>query len=143
MRFKNSLRTASLAACLAAAPAAMAEESPAIEAMQDYLDFSEYHAGIILVEQIPAEEWKNILVIDTRSADQYDAEHIPGAINIDWRALLGQRNELPTDQTLLLYCNSGTLSAQAGFALRVSGMNNVKILQGGFNEWKAYNGERR
>ena len=41
---------------------------------------------------------------------------------------------------MLLYCNTGTLSAQAGFALRVAGYDNVHILQGGFAEWKAKGG---
>jgi rhodanese-related sulfurtransferase len=47
---------------------------------------------------------------------------------------------LPKDKSILIYCNSGTLSAQAGFALRVAGMDNVRILQGGFDEWKAKGG---
>lgn len=42
--------------------------------------------------------------------------------------------------TVLAYCNTGTLSAQAGFALRVAGYENVRILQGGYAEWKAKGG---
>jgi rhodanese-related sulfurtransferase len=41
---------------------------------------------------------------------------------------------------VLVYCNAGTLSAQAGFALRVAGMENVRILQGGISEWKTKGG---
>jgi rhodanese-related sulfurtransferase len=41
---------------------------------------------------------------------------------------------------VLLYCNTGSLSAQAGSALRVAGYDNVRILQGGFAEWKAQGG---
>ena len=41
---------------------------------------------------------------------------------------------------MLVYCNTGTLSAQAGFALRVAGWENVRILQGGLSEWKATGG---
>jgi len=33
-----------------------------------------------------------------------------------------------------------TLSSQAALALRVAGMENVRILQGGFTEWKAKGG---
>jgi len=32
------------------------------------------------------------------------------------------------------------LAAQAGFALRVAGWENLRILQGGFEEWKAKGG---
>jgi rhodanese-related sulfurtransferase len=108
--------------------------------MEAYFDFSEYEGGTILPEQIPAEDWKNIYVIDTRDADQFQKAHIPGAVNIDWRKVLGQRSKLPGNRMVLLYCNAGTLSSQAAIALRVAGMENVRILQGGFTEWKAKGG---
>lgn len=120
---------------LPALPAGAAD-SPALKAMEEYFEFSEYGGGTILPEQIPAEDWKKIYVIDTRDADQYQKDHIPGAVNIDWRQLLSRRAELPGDRMVLVYCNAGTLSAQAGLALRVAGMDNVRILQGGFNEWR-------
>jgi len=117
-----------------------AADNAAVKAMEEYFEFSEYGGATILPEQIPAEDWKNVYVIDTRDADQYQKAHIPGAVNIDWRQVLGRRAELPGDKMVLVYCNSGTLSAQAGLALRVAGMENVRILQGGFNEWKAKGG---
>ena len=123
------------------APATVfAEDKAAISAMEAYFDFSEYEGGTILPEQIPAEDWNNIYVIDTRDAEQYQKAHIPGAVNIDWRKVLGQRNKLPDNKMVLLYCNAGTLSSQAAIALRVAGMENVRILQGGFTEWKAKGG---
>lgn len=120
--------------------AAVAADNTAIKVMEEYFDFSEYGGATILPEQIPAEDWKKILVIDTRDAGQYKSDHIPGAINIEWRQVLGRRAELPGDRMVLVYCNAGTLSAQAGLALRVAGMDNVRILQGGFTEWKAKGG---
>ena len=117
-----------------------AADNAAVKAMEEYFEFSEYGGATILPEQIPAEDWKNIYVIDTRDADQYQKAHIPGAVNIDWRQVLGRRAELPGDRMVLVYCNAGTLSAQAGLALRVAGMENVRILQGGFSEWKAKGG---
>lgn len=61
-------------------------------------------------------------------------------MNIDWRQVVGRRAELPGDRMVLVYCNAGTLSAQAGLALRLAGVDNVRILQGGFSEWKAKGG---
>lgn len=117
-----------------------AADNAAVKTMEEYFEFSEYGGATILPEQIPAEDWKNVYVIDTRDADQYQKAHIPGAVNIDWRQVLGRRAELPGDRMVLVYCNAGTLSAQAGLALRLAGMENVRILQGGFNEWKAKGG---
>ena len=127
-------------AALSVPATAFAEDKVAIAAMEAYFDFSEYEGGTILPEQIPAEDWKNIYVIDTRDADQFQKAHIPGAVNIDWRKVLGQRSKLPGNKMVLLYCNAGTLSSQAAIALRVAGMENVRILQGGFTEWKAKGG---
>ena len=79
-------------------------------------------------------------MIDARDAGQFSKGHIPGAVNIEWRKVLEQRERSPKDKMVLIYCNTGSLSAQAGFALRVAGYENVKILQGGFEEWKAKGG---
>lgn len=119
---------------------AYAANSAVAEAMEEYFDFVDYGGATIWPEQIPAEDWKTFHVIDARDADQFKTEHIPGSINIDWRHVLARRAELPKDKSILIYCNSGTLSAQAGFALRVAGMDNVRILQGGFDEWKSKGG---
>ncbi len=137
----NALRYAiPLAALVLSTIPAQAADNPAVKAMEEYLEFVDYGGGIILPEQIPAEEWKNITVIDARDAGQYKKEHIPGALNIEWRQALARRAELPRDKMVLLYCNTGTLSSQAGFTLRLSGMDNVRILQGGLTGWKAKGG---
>lgn len=128
------------ALALALPAASFAADNAAVKALEEYFEFSEYGGATILPEQIPAEDWKNVYVIDTRDADQYKKAHIPGAVNIDWRQVLGRRAELPGDRMVLVYCNAGTLSAQAGLALRLAGMDNVRILQGGFSEWKAKGG---
>ena len=79
-------------------------------------------------------------MIDARDPAQFAKGHIPGAINMDWRQVLAKRNNIPKNKPVLIYCNSGSLSAQAGFALRVAGWENVRILQGGMAEWQAKGG---
>jgi rhodanese-related sulfurtransferase len=90
--------------------------------------------------KFPKTTGRSFFVIDARDKDQFNKEHIPGAVNIEWRRALAERSRIPKDKPVLLYCNSGSLSAQAGFALRVAGYENVRILQGGFSEWKAKGG---
>jgi rhodanese-related sulfurtransferase len=119
---------------------AAANEKAVVDAMESYLDFVDYGGATIFPEQIPKEDWKKFFVIDARDKDQFTKEHIPGAVNIEWRRTLAERSRIPKDKPVLVYCNTGSLSAQAGFALRVSGWENVKILQGGFAEWKAKGG---
>ncbi|MDM7457237.1 MAG: rhodanese-like domain-containing protein [Tepidimonas sp.] len=132
---------AAMAASLTLAPVARADNKAAlIDEMAAYLDFADYGGGVIFAEQIPREDWARIMVIDARDATQYAKGHIPGAINIEWRQVLARRSEIPRDRMVLIYCNTGSLSAQAGFALRVAGWDNVRILQGGMEEWKAKGG---
>jgi rhodanese-related sulfurtransferase len=133
--------TALATLALAAATVAHADtKAVAVDEMEAYLEFVDYGGGVIFAEQIPADEWKKMFVIDARDAGQFAKGHIPGAINMDWRTVLAQRHTIPKDKPVLIYCNTGSLSAQAGFALRVAGWDNLRILQGGMEEWKAKGG---
>lgn len=119
---------------------ARAQDKAVMDAMESYLEFVDYGGATIFPEQIPRDDWKKFFVIDARDAGQYAKEHIPSAVNIEWRRVMAERAQIPKDKAVLLYCNTGSLSAQAGFALRVAGYENVRILQGGFAEWKTKGG---
>ena len=112
----------------------------ATDEMEAYLEFVDYGGGVIFAEQIPKDEWSKMVVIDARDPAQFAKGHIPGAISLDWRQVLAKRNTIPKNKPVLIYCNTGSLSAQAGFALRVAGWDNVRILQGGMAEWQAKGG---
>ena len=142
MHLKNTALFLVLAASalLAGTPAHADNKAIAIDEMAAYLEFVEYGGGTIFPEQIPKEEYAKMLVIDARESAQFNAGHIPGAVNIEWRQVLAKSSQIPKNKPVLLYCNTGTLSAQAGFALRVAGWDNVRILQGGYAEWKAKGG---
>lgn len=132
----NRLLAASAAALfLLTAPAAA--DDAAVAAMQEYMEFSEYEAGIILPQQIDEEIFGSVLFVDTRDAGQFAAGSIPGAVNIEWREVLGRIDEIPADRKVVLFCNTGSLSAQAAFALRVAGRDNVVVLQSGLDGWRA------
>ena len=94
-------------------------------------------------EQITQEEAKQILdttngyiLLDTRTQEEYDQSHIPGALLIP-HTEIAQRaaDELPDkDQVILVYCRSGNRSKQASEALAELGYTNVKEF-GGINTW--------
>ena len=141
MKLRPLLFAIALAVPLSFPLSAPAQENPAaVKAIEEYLDFSEYGSSLIWPEQIPAEDWKNVFVVDARDAAQYAKGHIPGAVNIEWRQAVARRGELPKDRMVVVYCNSGSLSAQAVFALRLLGYDNVKVLQDGYEGWKAKGG---
>lgn len=137
MRMPRLLLTLALSVPLAI----HAAENPSmVKAMEEYMDFAEYGSSLIWPEQIPAEDWKKVFVVDARDAAQFDKGHIPGAVNIEWRQAVARRGEIPKDRMVVYYCNSGSLSAQAVFALRLLGWDNVKVLQDGYEGWKAKGG---
>ena len=94
-------------------------------------------------EQITQEEAKQIMdttngyiLLDTRTQEEYDQSHIPGALLIP-HTEIAQRaaDELPDkDQLILVYCRSGNRSKQASEALAELGYTNVKEF-GGINTW--------
>ncbi len=123
-----------LSLALLAVPAAA--ESPAVKAMQEYMEFTPYDSGIIVPQQISKDVFENVVFIDTRDASQFAKGTIPGARNIEWRQVLGSIGDIPADKKVILFCNTGSLSAQAAFALRVAGRDNVLVLQTGIEGWR-------
>lgn len=100
-----------------------------------YMDFATYEAGIILPEQLTEDVFGSVQFVDTRDEDQFEAGTIPTAINIEWREIPARLDELSDDKMVVLFCNTGSLSAQAVFAARVLGKENVLVLQSGHRGW--------
>ena len=127
------------AACLPLAVHAQADKAT-INALEGYFDFADANSGTIMAEQLAAEDYKKLLVLDVRDAGRFAKDHIPGAMNIEWRQVFAQRAKLPKDKTILVYCNTSSFAGQVAMALRMDGYENVRLLHGGYNEWKASGG---
>lgn len=78
------------------------------------------------------------MVIDVRPADEYDAGHIPGAINIPLDELPRRLETLPRDQEIVAYCRGPycMLAVEAVERLHEAGYQ-ARRLEDGFPEWKA------
>ncbi|WEJ62242.1 rhodanese-like domain-containing protein [Thiomicrorhabdus lithotrophica] len=113
-----------------------AEQSPITEKLIGYMEFASYSDGTITQAQVKSLGMDNLFIIDARSKARFEAEHIQGAINIEWRQTLHHLDEIPTDKTVVLYCDSGLLSSKAHFALKLVGYENVRVLLGGYADWK-------
>ena len=125
----------SLTALLLSQQPALANDA-AVEAMGEYLMFQDYQSGIIMPQQIDQSIFEQVVFIDTRSEEEFRAATISGARHIEWREVIERIEDIPEDQKTILFCNTGALSAQAVFALRVAGRDNVLVLQGGFLGWQ-------
>lgn len=101
-----------------------------------YMDFATYDSGILVPQQITQEVFDAAVFVDTRDADQFAAGTIPGAVNIEWREIPARLDEVSDASMVILFCNTGSLSAQATFAARLMGYKNVVVLQTGLNGWR-------
>lgn len=115
---------------------AQAQDDPVLEAVAEYMDFASYADGTITKAQIESLGVENMFFIDARKSDFYEHNHIVGAVNIEWRHILQNLDEIPTDKTVVLYCDTGLLSSKAHMALRLAGFENVRVLLGGYNAWQ-------
>lgn len=75
------------------------------------------------------------LFVDVRSAEEYAAGHIHGALHLPLeRILAGDRPD--PGRLCVLYCQHGSRSAVAVCALRERGVGGVRNLRGGLRQWK-------
>lgn len=77
------------------------------------------------------------VVLDVRTADEFNDGHIAGAVNVDVRQgdfLQKAKTVLPTDKTIAVYCRSGKRSANACSQLSAVNYKCVN-LEGGILAW--------
>ena len=82
-----------------------------------------------------------VQIIDVREPEEFEAGHLPGAVNIP-RGLLEFRVDAHPvlcgrDCTIVMQCQSGGRSALATATMQELGYKNVVNLAGGFGAWKA------
>lgn len=76
------------------------------------------------------------LLVDVRTAEEFKAGHIPGAINLALQDLPQQMATLPKDQPIVVYCRSGARSNSAVAMLASAGFEQIYDL-GGIQRWQS------
>jgi molybdopterin/thiamine biosynthesis adenylyltransferase/rhodanese-related sulfurtransferase len=76
--------------------------------------------------------------VDVRERDEWDVEHIPGAVYIPRSRLESRIEGIVADRSapVVLYCESGNRSLFAAKALRELGYEDARNMTGGIVEWK-------
>ncbi len=79
----------------------------------------------------------NVLVVDMRSPGEYQAGHIPGAINMFVQTIPTRLSELPQDRSIVFQCWHGHTSLDASAFLIQNGWpaSNIASLNGGMAGW--------
>src|SRR5438309_8821757 len=78
------------------------------------------------------------LIIDVREKDEWDEEHIPGAIHLSRGTIeLDIEEKVPdTNAMIICHCGGGGRGALATESLQKMGYRNVHNMTGGFKAWK-------
>lgn len=85
----------------------------------------------------------NLLVlVDTRSAGEFAAGHLAGAINLSLAQVSSLAGRIPAGAKIIVYDGNGTSTAAAAAAFERVGFTNVTGLLGGLNEWIYQYGDR-
>ena len=105
----------------------------------DHGHLTEEVFGVRDLQKILTALSENEVVIDCRTPDEYEAGHIPGAINLPMGKELDQLSELQDYRKIYLYCYSGRRSQTVFATLTSKGLDNLVCLgSSGMAEWKKF-----
>lgn len=74
-------------------------------------------------------------LIDVRMPDEYEAGHLPGAVNIPLPEVQWRMDEISEDIPVVMVCNTGSRSAMSSDMLVASGYDEVYNLIDGTEGW--------
>ena len=93
--------------------------------------------------EVEAASENGIMVLDTRSAEQFGAGHVPGAINIglDGKFAPWVGNMLAPNESVVIVCEAGREEETVTRLARVGYEGVIGWLEGSMNAWRAAGGE--
>jgi rhodanese-related sulfurtransferase len=86
------------------------------------------------VSGVPDPVPDEVLVLDVREHDEWEAGHVAGSLHVPLQELGGRYVELPVDRQTLVVCRVGSRSAYATGFLVQQGVDAVN-LEGGLAAW--------
>lgn len=111
---------------------------------KDPIAIAGYVASNIISGAMPVVTWRElvqhkneVMLIDTRTAEEFSFGTIPGAINIPLDDLRERMLEVPTDKPIVLFCAVGLRGYLAQRILMGNGYKNVRNLSGGYKLYSA------
>lgn len=101
-----------------------------------WTDLSVEEAHALIQERAGDPEF---VLLDVRTPEEFAAEHIEGAVNLDWYdpAFRDEVRAFERGATYLVYCRTGVRSAEAAAMMVEEGFDEVYNMEEGITAWKA------
>jgi NADPH-dependent 2,4-dienoyl-CoA reductase/sulfur reductase-like enzyme/rhodanese-related sulfurtransferase len=121
--------------------------APQFGAAKDPVNIAGMIAANVLRGDLPLAHWEDTsqteaVVLDVRSAGEFEEEHVEGAQLIPLNELRERMSELPKEREIWVYCGVGQRSYYATRALNQHEFN-VRNLSGGYQTYKAIRSQTR
>ena len=77
------------------------------------------------------------ILVDVRTAEEYESGHIQDAVNFDFYSESFQNDILTLDKSssIILYCRTQNRSTKTANYLKESGYNEITVIAGGITSW--------
>lgn len=118
--------------------------APPFSSAKDPIAIAGYVASNIISGAMPIITWRElvqqkneVMLIDTRTPEEFSFGSIPGAINIPLDDLRDRMSEVPTSKPVVLFCAVGLRGYLAQRILMGNGYRNVRNLSGGYKLYSA------
>lgn len=118
--------------------------APPFSSAKDPIAIGGYAASNIISGAMPVITWRElveqknkVILVDTRTAEEYSFGTIEGAVNIPLDDLRERISEVPTDKPVVLFCAVGLRGYLAQRILMGCGYKNVRNLSGGYKHYSA------
>ena len=118
--------------------------APPFSSAKDPIAIAGYVASNIISGAMPVISWRElagkkdgIMLIDTRTPEEFSFGTIPGAVNIPLDEMRGRLSEIPEDKPVVLFCAVGLRGYLAQRILMGHGYRNTANLIGGYKTYSA------
>ena len=118
--------------------------APPYSSAKDPINIAGMVAENILLKRLQVIYWDDLenldfyedALIDVRTPDEYEMDHVKGSLIIPLDELRGRLTEIPKDKDIYIYCEAGLRGYLAQRILLQSGFSRVWNMSGGFRTWK-------
>lgn len=100
--------------------------------------FAQYSISVVKAKELLRTK-KNMLVVDVRTPQEYESEHLEYAKLIDYKSgrFKEEISKIDLNRPVLLYCRTGKRSALAMQEMVDMGFKEVYNMQGGIMKWNS------